>query len=103
MTPCSAASSPFAAARTGCHGTILRSKTTAKRESRKPLVFPFCVLRRRVNACTRRSVLRQGAHSPQTSALRALALARLDPRSRRLGYGLSEVAAAEIRLVASQA
>src|SRR2546426_10236619 len=34
-----------------------------KRESRKPLVFSFCVLRRRINAHTYRSVLRRGAHS----------------------------------------
>src|SRR5213593_53429 len=64
--PRSAASSPSAAARTGCHGTGIRSNATmTKQESRKALVFPLCVLRRRINARTRRSVLRQGAHSPE--------------------------------------
>src|SRR6266699_683949 len=86
MTPCSAASSPFAAARTGCHGTILRSKTTTKRESRKPLVFSFCVLRRRINARTRRSVLRQGAHSPER--------VRYGPLPLPGGVGLTRVRAA---------
>src|SRR6266704_4702126 len=62
--PRSAASSPSAAARTGCHVTGIRSNATmTKRESRKPLVFSFCVLRRRINAHTYRSVLRRGAHS----------------------------------------
>src|ERR1041384_5352654 len=42
---------------------LFRSKTTTKQENRKPLVFPLCVLRRRINARTRRSVLRQGARS----------------------------------------
>src|SRR5216117_860720 len=86
MTPCSAASSPFAAARTGCHGTILRSKTTTKRESRKPLVFSFCVLRPRVNARTCRSVPRQGAYSPER--------VRYGPLPLPGGVGLTRVRAA---------
>src|SRR5260221_12291261 len=43
---------------------MLRSRTTTKEERRKPLFFAFCVLRR-VHARTHRSVLRQGAHSPE--------------------------------------
>src|SRR2546426_1383257 len=55
-----------------------------KRESRKPLVFSFCVLRRRINAHTYRSVLRQGAHS-----LERVPYGRLPG-----GVGLSRVRAA---------
>src|SRR2546423_4543496 len=84
--PRSAASEPSAPARTGCHGTILRSKTTTQRQSRRPLVFSFCVLRRRINARTRRSVLRQGAHSPER--------VRYGPLPLPGGLGLTRVRAA---------
>src|SRR5436190_19688806 len=84
--PCSAACAPSAPARTGCHGTILRSKTTTQRQSRRPLVFSFCVLRRRINARTRRSVLRQGAHSPER--------VRYGPLPLPGGVGLTRVRAA---------